>query len=186
MPRDRALPRGRRRRGGLAAGPPGRGACAARRSPCWSRIRAPLASWRGPAAAPTGGVRASAALALGNRGEPRAVLLEMASDPEAQVRSCALGALAHVGMDGARGKALAGLADPEIGVRRAALQACAKLGVAGARRRSRAARVGGRRGAGPDRANSARRAVTPAHRPTARIRIAGANNKNPRANPWLR
>lgn len=84
----------------------------------------------GACCSPDGGVRASAALALGNRGEPRGVLLEMASDPEAQVRSCALGALAHVGMDGARAKALAGLADPEIGVRRAALQACAKLGVA--------------------------------------------------------
>lgn len=78
---------------------------------------------------PDGGVRASAALALGNRGEARGILLEMASDPEAPVRSCALGALAHVGMEGAVEKSLAGLADGRLEVRRAALQACAKLGV---------------------------------------------------------
>ena len=69
---------------------------------------------------PDGGVRASAALALGNRGEARGILLEMASDPEAPVRSCALGALAHVGMEGAEEKALAGLADGRLEVRRAA------------------------------------------------------------------
>ena len=84
----------------------------------------------GACRSPDRSVRAFAALALGNRGEARGILLEMASDPEALVRSCALGALAHMGMDGARGKALAGLADGRLEVRRAALQACAKLGVA--------------------------------------------------------
>lgn len=83
----------------------------------------------GACRSPDRSVRAFAALALGNRGEARPVLLEMASDPEALVRSCALGALAHVGMDGAREKALAGLSDGRLEVRRAALQACAKLGV---------------------------------------------------------
>ena len=83
----------------------------------------------GACRSPDRSVRAFAALALGNRGEARGILLEMASDHEALVRSCALGALAHMGMDGARGKALAGLADGQLEVRRAALQACAKLGV---------------------------------------------------------
>lgn len=72
-------------------------------------------------------VRAFAALAVGNRGE-RGRLLQMASDPEAVVRSCALGALAHARAPGARSAALSALSDGRIEVRRAALQACAKLG----------------------------------------------------------
>lgn len=76
---------------------------------------------------PDGSVRASAALAVGNRGE-QGRLLEMASDPEPAVRSCALGALAHAGAEGAGAAALAALQDARLEVRRAALQACAKLG----------------------------------------------------------
>lgn len=76
---------------------------------------------------PDRNVRAFAALAVGNRGEAGR-LLEMASDPEAVVRSCALGALAHAGVDGASAAALAALEDERLEVRRAALQACAKLG----------------------------------------------------------
>lgn len=86
------------------------------------------AALEGACRSPDARVRAFAALAVGNRGE-RGVLLEMASDPEAAVRSCALGALAHAGAPGARGAALAALSDGEAGVRRAAVEACAKMGV---------------------------------------------------------
>ena len=78
---------------------------------------------------PSRNVRGFAALALANRGDASAIpgIARLAGDASAMVRSCALGALGHLGAAGAGDVLLGALADPSLEVRKSALHALASL-----------------------------------------------------------